>query len=110
MNFLIPTLVLWITNAFLVTPLAQKLSLQTVKIPSGTDTKSLGAETKKEIARVFTKKYVMLDICILGIMGFIGGLLGYFFIGVSFEAKGWPGMIAFILASFMGFCAKGGTI
>lgn len=110
MNFLIPTLMLWVTNALLVVPLAQKLTLKAANIPQGTDIKSVSEETQKEIARAFVKKYIILDIAILGIVGFIGGLLGYFFIGVSFEAKGWPGMIAFILASFVGFSTKGGTI
>jgi len=39
---------------------------------------------------------------VLGTVGLIGGLLGYWFLGLSFEAKGWPGMIAFIGASFLG--------
>jgi hypothetical protein len=36
--------------------------------------------------------------------------MGYFFIGVSFEKKGWPGMIAFILMSLIGFSIKGGAV
>lgn len=110
MNFLIPTLMLWIINALLVMPLAQKWTLKAANIPQGADIKNLGEETQRKIKRILVRKYIIMDIIILGIAGFIGGLLGYFFVGVSFEAKGWPGMVAFILASFIGFSAKGGTV
>ncbi|MEI8348868.1 MAG: hypothetical protein WCI77_01840 [Candidatus Omnitrophota bacterium] len=110
MNFIIPTLILWVTNALLVIPLANKWTARQLNIAADTDVKTLPEEKRKEIERAFVKKYILTDIIVLGLVGLVGGLLGYFFIGFSFEKRGWPGMLAFILASFLGFTAKGGTL
>jgi len=36
-------------------------------------------------------------------------VLGYWFIGISLKAQGWPGMIAFIGASFLGVGMRSGA-
>ncbi|MFA5008288.1 MAG: hypothetical protein WC546_03600 [Candidatus Omnitrophota bacterium] len=110
MNFIIPTLILWVTNAFLVIPLANKWASKQLCLASSAGVKTLSEETKKSIEKEFIRKYILLDVMILGAIGIIAGLMGYFFIGVSFEKKGWPGMIAFILMSLIGFSIKGGAV
>ena len=108
MNIFIPTLILWVTTALLVVPLAERLTFKKLNIASNVDIKTLPEEEQKKIEKVFTKKFILLDIVILGIVGLIGGLFGYFFIGISLDSKGWPGMVAFILMSFLGLGARGG--
>jgi hypothetical protein len=39
----------------------------------------------------------------MSIAGFLLGLItGYYFIGISLRTRDWPGMLAFIAASFIG--------
>jgi hypothetical protein len=47
--------------------------------------------------------YILADVIVMGAGGFLLGLLtGYFFIGISWRARDWPGMIVFIIASLVG--------
>lgn len=39
---------------------------------------------------------------VLGLAGLIAGLIGYWFVGIALDLKGWPGMIAFIGLSLLG--------
>lgn len=58
---------------------------------------------KNEIDLVPTGYFIVADVLVLGIAGFLIGLIsGYYFIGISTKAKHWPGMIAFIVASMIG--------
>lgn len=52
--------------------------------------------------------YIIADVIVLGIAGLLLGLFtGSFFIGFSWKARDWPGMIAFIGASFVGSALHG---
>jgi hypothetical protein len=44
----------------------------------------------------------LAGVLVLGMLGLVGGLLRYWFIGISLKAQGWPGMIASAGASFLG--------
>jgi len=62
-----------------------------------------GADKKKEAEAIPTGYYILADVLVLGVAGFLLGLItGYFFIGISWRAKDWPGMIAFVVASLIG--------
>jgi ABC-type long-subunit fatty acid transport system fused permease/ATPase subunit len=105
----IGTLILWGLTAILVKPLtiycvSRRMAAEGV---TATAPEEQTVEVKQYWSRVATQYYILWDVVVLGIAGFIGGLLGFWFIGISLEAKGWPGMIAFIAASFMGIAAKG---
>jgi len=51
--------------------------------------------------------YMLVDTLVLGTAGFLfGAILGWYFFGISFEARGWPGMIAFVAMSMLGASLK----
>ena len=104
MNIIIGTAILWGLSALLVVPLARfwlgrKLEEPAYARLQGAELSESDQSTVNSLA---TRYYIMADVLVLGTAGLIGGLLGYWFIGLSFETKGWPGMIAFIGASFLG--------
>lgn len=104
MNIIIGTAILWGLTALFVVPLADYWLKRTLQEPAyahlrGTELAERDQATSKSLA---TKYYILADVLVLGVAGFIGGLLGYWFFGISFETKGWPGMVAFIAASFLG--------
>ena len=104
MNIIIGTAILWGLSALVVVPLARfwlgrKLEEPAYARLQGSE---LSESDQSTVNRMATQYYIMADVLVLGTAGLIGGLLGYWFIGLSFEAKGWPGMIAFIGASFLG--------
>lgn len=103
-GILIGTAILWALNALVVVPLAsasvgRKLAAEGID-PDTLD--SLPATQQDHWKNVFTGHYILWDVLVLGVAGVIMGLFGYYFIGISFEARGWPGMIAFIVASLLG--------
>jgi len=109
MNILIGTGILWLLNALVVVPLAQYMTIHTVKgrqisyMPG----QELAQQSTTEL-QVSTGYYILADVLVLGISGLILGLaLGWFFIGISLDGKNWPGMIAFIAASFAGTIIRG---
>jgi hypothetical protein len=61
---------------------------------------------KAELERLNTKYYIITDVIVLGVAGLIGGLLGCWFVGISFKAKGWPGIIAFVGLSLVGVSVR----
>ena len=96
-GILVGTAILWILNAALVAPLAarsltRRLASEGLSVESLDD---LPEEEKNRWKRVATNCFIQWDLLVLGVAGLIGGLLGYYFIGISFESKGWPGMLAF---------------
>jgi len=50
-------------------------------------------EEKKYWKRIATSYYIVLDVIVLGIVGLVGGLLGYYFIGVK------PKFVDFLIAT-----------
>ncbi len=103
-GILIGTAILWLLTALFVVPLtnwsvARRMEAEGVSI---TAIEELPEDDKRRWEAIATGYYILWDVLVLGIAGFIGGLLGYFFIGISLEAKGWPGMLAFIGASLLG--------
>ena len=63
---------------------------------------AIRAAQQEELNSLTTKYYILADVIVLGIAGMIGGLIGYQFIGISFQAKGWPGILAFMATSLIG--------
>ena len=100
-GILIGTAILWILNIALVMPLTnmslcRRMAVEGVNVESS---ESMPDDEKKRWQNIATNYYMMWDVIVLGLAGLIGGLLGYFFFGFSLEAKGWPGVIAFVGAS-----------
>jgi len=123
MGWILGTLVLW--GLKLITmPLAKIFAGDKMRSPTPTAPEppepvseeglpDVGGEQKeikpakpKEV--IPTGPYILADVIVLGVAGFLLGLLtGSYFIGFSWKARDWPGMIVFILTSFVGSAIHG---
>ena len=111
-NILITTGLVWLLSALVVKPLAGHLLQRQLAQPehaplSGAE---LSEEQTKALQSVATRCYILADVLVLGMVGLIGGLLGYTFIGIAWKAREWPGMIAFVIGSFVGFAVGPGVV
>jgi len=106
MNILVGTLILWGITVLVVQPLANHLVQRRLQEPAYAHEKSPNEQderAREELASLATHYFVISDVLILGIAGFVLGLvLGSPFIGVAWDRKFWPGMIALMAASFVG--------
>jgi len=104
-GILIGTGILWVLTAILVVPLTNYVVKQRLKAPAYAHVNG-DMEKAAELPgfkTLVTTSYIVVDMLVLGTAGFLMGLImGWYFMGISFEARGWPGMIAFIVASIMG--------
>jgi hypothetical protein len=57
---------------------------------------------EEKLSKLAETCFILTDIAILAIVGFLSGLLGFAFIGIPLSGKALPGMIAFIVMSFLG--------
>lgn len=110
-GILIGTAVLWLLTAVLVAPLTnwsvkRRMALAAVGEASLDD---LPPDEKAHWEGLATRHYILWDVVVLTLAGLVGGLLGFWFVGVSLNAKGWPGMIAFIATSFLTSALVGGV-
>jgi len=122
MNWIVGTLILWVLKAITV-PFAKMLAGKSVptELPSISPAPSTETATPAETGpqpapmkpksaedEIPTGYYILADVIVLGMAGLLlGGLTGYYFIGFSWRAKDWPGMIVFIIASFLGSALHG---
>jgi hypothetical protein len=118
-GILVGTAILWGLSALVVQPIASYLLTRKLKgdpeyalaLASGDAQIQLDEGKQKYIQSQATKYFVLADVGILAVAGFLIGLLsGYFFIGFSWKAKYWPGMAAFILSSVGGAVLNSGAM
>ena len=109
MNFIIGTAILWALTGLVVRPLANHWLSQKLAQPAYADisAESPGEEDEAVLRGLAVKYYILASMLVLGVAGLIGGLLGYWFVGISFEARSWPGVIMFIVASLIGVAISG---
>jgi hypothetical protein len=67
---------------------------------------SFQSRRKETFESVALRNYILVDVAVLGLAGLIGGMVGYWFIGISTKVRGWPGVLAFALASFLGLSVR----
>ena len=103
-GILIGTGILWALTFLVVRPITNFLVSKKLTTPeySYLLSEELSEENQKKIKELVTHCFILTDIIVLGIAGLIGGLLGYWFIGIAFGGKHWPGMLTFIVMSFLG--------
>jgi hypothetical protein len=112
-SWIIGTAILWVVKAIGTIPLAKYLSRSRkpgYTQPTGSEALQSeevvgeGEKLKGEKVKVIpTGSYILADILVMCIAGFLLGLVsGSYFIGISWKARDWPGMIAFIIASAIG--------
>jgi len=116
-GILIGTAILWGLSLIFVQPLTGYLIENRLRKEPGyahlletdPDEVTLTEDEEKFINSLATKYYILSDVLVMGVAGFlIGAFSGFFFIGFSFEGKGWPGMIAFITSSIGGSIINAG--
>lgn len=100
-NVLFATAALWILELVLVSPLAaffsRRRALQTVMINGA------GAVQGTAGAGTDDGSYILASTLVLGTVGFMLGMAGFWFVGFTMKAKAWPGMLAFIGLSLLGY-------
>jgi len=110
LGFFIGTGIVWGLSALLVIPIAKALTRRNSKrsqlsVEAGD---SATAVTQAEIEEIDTGYYILADVMVLGVAGLLIGLVvGWFFIGITWQARNWPGLIAFIVASVVGSALRG---
>lgn len=112
-NILVATAILWGLTILFVRPLTFHLIRRKLQEPAYAhlrvgNPEELDEAQKAELEKLVTQCYILADVTVLSIAGFIGGLLGYWFIGIAFDAKNWPGVLAFIVSSFLGLSIRSG--
>ena len=108
-GILIGTGILWGLNAILVAPRTNYLVNRKLSGPvyAHLNGDMETAANEAEVNSLVTQSYILVDTLVLDIAGFLfGAVAGWYFIGISFEARGWPGMIAFIVMSMIGSSVK----
>ncbi len=111
-NIFICTLIMWGLSSIAVTPLAKRWftnalvanpALATIGNPE-----SISNDMHPEIQKLYNINFIKADVFVMGVAGFIAGLAGFPLIGFAWKANAWPGMIAMIGLSFLGFHLTGG--
>jgi hypothetical protein len=108
LGILIGTGIVWGLTALLVVPLAKALTLHKhhwTHPPVGVGENGRTVTAEEEID---TGYFILADVIVLSVAGLvIGWAVGWFFIGITWHAKNWPGLIAFIIASLIGSALHG---
>jgi hypothetical protein len=100
-NFLIATAILWGLNAIFVQPLTQQMLRWKLNNPKYAHLMEMAPETAQaEVRRLATKIFILVDVLVMFVAGALAGLAGYPLIGITRNAKAWPGMLTLIVASF----------
>jgi hypothetical protein len=104
-GLIIGTGILWVLSALVVSPLTTYVLKQRLMKPaySHIEINQADAASLPEVKSLAIQSYILVDTLVLATAGFLMGVTcGWYFIGISFEVKGWPGMIAFIGMSILG--------
>ncbi len=99
LSIILGTGILWGLKIFGTYPLAKYIQKNNPPPSSN----SSPAVTVDDVDAIPLNFYILADIAVLGIGGFIISLItGWFFIGFSLKPRDWPGMAAFIIATLFG--------
>ena len=102
LGILIGTGVLWGLNLLVVNPIVKRISKRNL-VMQPVDGQATEGQPNITSDMVDNRTYIMVDTIVLGIAGLTMGLaIGWFFIGLTWKARQWPGLIAFIGLSFLG--------
>jgi len=109
-NILVCTTILWILQNLLIVPLSAYFSnmhLSKLELPAYSSgeisIERLPSSEKTTVEKTLTNYYIAFNIIVLGTIGLLVGVFfGFYFIGISFDKYGWPGMISLILFSILG--------
>ena len=97
-KIMIARVVLWMLDALLASPMAYFLARCSVARLAANDECARSA-----VVTTSSGSYVVASVLVFGAAGLLVGLAGYCFIGFWMRVKAWPGMLAFLALSFLGF-------
>jgi hypothetical protein len=104
-GFILGTGIMWILSAVVVTPLARAFTKSGRKTPQASTESGQITFDGEEIT---TECFILAHVVVLTVAGLLLGLLlGWFFIGITWRGRNWPGLIAFIVASMVGSAMHG---
>ncbi len=108
LGFLIGTGIVWGLTALLVVPLARALTQRKSRMMPPSIGDGASKVTSTEVEEINTGYFILADVVVLAVAGLvIGWVTGWFFIGITWRARNWPGLIAFIIASLIGSSLHG---
>lgn len=113
LSWIIGTAILWVLKTIGTIPLAKLLTRSLgnpepapPSMPEDEMSLSEDAYTPQATSRrakIPAGYYILADVMVMSFGGLLLGLVtGYYFIGISLRIRDWPGMLAFIAASFVG--------
>ena len=100
-SIIFESLITWLLSTLIVTPITEiVLSCRIAQETKAAD----GSSGDKSSCgnRIALRYYILCHVLVLGTAGFIGGLLGFQCVGISLRIKGWPGVLAFTMAGYIG--------
>lgn len=108
-GFVIGTGIIWLLSALFVEPLARALTRRSKGLQSALDGESGTALTSESATEeISLGSFILADVMVLALAGLLLGLvLGWVFIGITWHARNWPGLIGFIVASIIGSAIHG---
>jgi hypothetical protein len=113
-NIIICTLIMWVLTSVAVVPLTNAwFKRAVVNFPDITldaNGAPIDEEAKARCAKLYSTKFIQADVLVMGVAGLIAGLAGFPLVGFAWKAKAWPGLLAMIGASFLGFSMVNGRV
>ena len=107
-GILLGTLCMWALQLAVVAPLTAALVRHRLGRPayvhlSGT---GLSEDLRAQFQSLQSGCFIVVDVIVLALAGLALGLMGFWFIGFARKANAWPGVLAFIAASFIGLTLR----
>jgi hypothetical protein len=100
----IGTGIIWFSILVIINPLSKYLTKRkwAYQAVNGYQV-PLGQEVTQVVDKASNRNYIIVGVLTFAIIGFIvGRTTGWYFIGISWKPKDWPGMLAFIGFSLLG--------
>jgi len=93
-TFLIASVILTALEMLVVSPLAVARLRRRIAMEGTPADSSAGLKLANRV-------YIQTDVAVLAIAGLVAGLFGHWFIGITLRKRGWPGMLCFMISSFV---------
>jgi hypothetical protein len=107
-GIIVGTIVLWGLSFFVVKPVSAMLLSRYLAKPENTRfaATDLVEQDRAAVERVALRFHLAASVCVLGAAGLLGGLSGFYFLGFARRGADWPGLVAFMTASFAGLAVR----
>lgn len=93
-TFLIASLILSVLEMWVVAPLAVSRLRRRIAVQGMPEDPAVTVKLARSV-------YIRTDVLVLAVAGVVAGLFGHWFIGISLRWRGWPGVLTFMVSSFV---------